>query len=100
MTGIDYFAWIVLLIILGSVIVGVVVLGALPGKVAEQRGHPQADAIRVAGWLGLLLTGGLLWVVAMIWAFTRLRQFGLTDQFEARVTALEKHLKNSRGTSP
>ena len=45
------------------------VLGSLPGKIADGRGHPQADAIRVAGWLGLL-TMGLLWPFALIWAYT------------------------------
>ena len=42
-------------------------LGGLPGKTARERGHPQADAISVLGWLGLLL-GFLPWVVAMVWA--------------------------------
>jgi hypothetical protein len=47
-------------------------LGALPGRIARQRGHPQTDAINVAGWLGLL-TLGVLWPFALIWAFTRQR---------------------------
>ena len=42
-------------------------LGGLPGKTARERGHPQADAISVLGWLGLLL-GLLPWLVAMVWA--------------------------------
>jgi len=42
-------------------------LGGLPGKTARERGHPQADAISVLGWLGLLL-GFLPWLVAMVWA--------------------------------
>ena len=45
-------------------------LGSLPGQIASRRGHPQADAIRVAGWVGLA-TLGLFWPVALIWAFTR-----------------------------
>ena len=36
----------------------------------ERRGHPQADAIQVAGWLGIL-TLGLLWPFALVWAFSR-----------------------------
>jgi len=46
----------------------VVRLGALPGQIAKRREHPQADAIQVAGWLGIL-TMGLLWPLALIWAF-------------------------------
>jgi hypothetical protein len=49
----------------------VVNLGRLPGRVAQRRGHPQAAAINVAGWLGLA-TLGLLWPLALIWAFSKL----------------------------
>ena len=45
-------------------------LGGLPGKKARERDHPQAEAIEVLGWLGLLL-GGVGWVVALIWAYTK-----------------------------
>jgi hypothetical protein len=44
-------------------------LGSYPGKVARRRGHPQADAINVLGWLGPL-AGGLGWLVALVWANT------------------------------
>ena len=69
-TGLDYFAFIVMAVLLAATIWVAVVLGALPGRIAERRGHPQADAIRVAGWFGLL-TLGLLWPLALIWAYTR-----------------------------
>jgi Zn-dependent protease with chaperone function len=42
-------------------------LGGMPGKTAHERGHPQADAITVLGWLGLLF-GGVGWVIAMVWS--------------------------------
>ena len=42
-------------------------LGGLPGKKAAARKHPQAEAIKVLGWLGLLF-GGVGWMVAMVWA--------------------------------
>ena len=44
-----------------------VVLGSLPGKTAVKRNHPQAEAINVLGWLGMLF-GGVGWIVAMVWA--------------------------------
>lgn len=70
MSPLDIFAWIVLLVIVLSALAVIVVAGGFPGKIAAQRGHPQADAIRVAGWLGLL-TFGVVWVIALIWAFMR-----------------------------
>ena len=52
------------------IIVGLLIwLGGLPGKIAKQHHHPQAAAIEVCGWLGILL-GGIGWPIAMVWAFT------------------------------
>jgi len=52
-----------------ATMLGVVVwLAMLPGKVAAQREHPQAEAIRIAGWLGIIT--GIVWIVALIWAYT------------------------------
>ena len=48
---------------------GGVGLGRLPGGIARQRGHPQAEAINVCGWWGVL-TLGLLLPLAYIWAYT------------------------------
>jgi len=45
-------------------------IGGFPGKKATERNHPQAEAITVLGWLGLLL-GGVGWVVAVVWAYTK-----------------------------
>ncbi|MBW2272627.1 MAG: DUF3302 domain-containing protein [Deltaproteobacteria bacterium] len=70
MTGLDYFTFVVLILLTGAGLAGAVFLGSLPGKIAADRGHPQADAIRVAGWLGLL-TMGLFFPIALIWAYTR-----------------------------
>lgn len=65
----DWFALIVLLVSVLTVLIAVVLLGMLPGRIARQRKHPQAEAIAVCGWWGLL-TMGLLLPVAWIWAYT------------------------------
>lgn len=70
MSGLDIFAWIVLIVLIVTVIIGFVILAMLPGKIAKQRGHPQAEAINVAGWLGALAMG-VFWPFALVWAFTR-----------------------------
>jgi hypothetical protein len=56
-------------------------LGSLPGKKARERNHPQADAINVLGWLGLLL-GIAPWLVALVWAYTRVSGPFATGQSE------------------
>ncbi|WP_375778598.1 DUF3302 domain-containing protein [Bradyrhizobium sp. ma5] len=43
-------------------------LGQLPGRLARKWEHPYAAAVSVAGWIGIA-TGGLLWPLALIWAF-------------------------------
>jgi len=42
-------------------------LAGMPGRDARKRGHPDAEAISLLGWLGLPL-GGVGWLVAMVWA--------------------------------
>ena len=42
----------------------------LPEKIAERRGHPQADAIKTLCLLSLVF-GGLLWPLAWLWAYSK-----------------------------
>jgi len=91
MAFIDIFAWIVLIVIVLSVVAALVVVAMLPGKLARQRNHPQAEAINIAGIAGIF-TFGVVWVLALIWAFTK--PDGRADDEElaalkARVAALE-----------
>ncbi len=70
MDPLDIFALVVLLTIVLTVLIGAVFLGGLPGRIADRRGHPQADAVRACGWLGLL-TLGVLWPIAVVWAYMK-----------------------------
>lgn len=63
------FALIVLTTLIATSIALVVWLAMLPGKIAFKREHPEAEAIRMAGWLGILT--GIVWILALIWAYTR-----------------------------
>ena len=57
-------------VIVAAAVLLFVKLGALPGQIASNRGHPQHDAIQVAGWLGVFSLG-ILWPLALVWAFTK-----------------------------
>ena len=59
------FAVLVLLVLLGIWIY--MTLAAMPGEKAREFNHPQARAINVLGWLGLLL-GIIPWLIALVWA--------------------------------
>ena len=43
-------------------------LAGLPGRIALARNHPEAEAVKLMGWAGLLPTI-YPWVQAFIWAF-------------------------------
>lgn len=43
-------------------------IAGLPGRIAIARNHPDAEAVKLMGWAGLLPTI-LPWVQAFIWAF-------------------------------
>ena len=65
----QYFALFVLIVLLLAAVAAWVALGMAPGKIARQRNHPQADAINVCGWWGVI-TMGILCPVAFVWAYT------------------------------
>ncbi len=89
----DIFALIVLGVLVAAIIWLVVVLGPIPGNVAAGRNHPQADAIRVLGWIGII-TLGPAWLAALVWAYTRpVGGAGLAG----RVAALEEEVRELKG---
>lgn len=59
--------FIILVVIFLIVIWIYAVLAKIPGEKARERGHPQADAINVLSWIGLLF-GGVPWLLALVWA--------------------------------
>ncbi len=87
---------LIALTVLAGVVV--VILGTLPGKIATRRHHPQAEAINVASWLGII-TLGVLWPFALIWAYIRPREqpAGTSPEklasLESRVEALEEQVR-------
>ncbi len=68
MSALDIFALFVLLVMIVAGIGLFVVLGMLPGKVAEQRNHPYQQAIAIGSWVALV-AGGVLWPILLIWAY-------------------------------
>ena len=70
MTFLDIFALLVLLVLAAAVVGIWVILGMLPGNIARKRNHPQAEAINVCGWWGVI-TLGILLPLAFIWAYTK-----------------------------
>ncbi|MCJ9700128.1 DUF3302 domain-containing protein [Bradyrhizobium sp. SHOUNA76] len=67
--ALDAFAFVVFAVLILVGVIIIVTLGKLPGQLAHKWNHPQAGAINAMSWIGIA-TGGLLWPVAFIWAFT------------------------------
>ena len=51
-----------------SILLILVWLAGLPGRIAIARKHPDAEAVKLMGWVGLLPTI-VPWIQAFIWAF-------------------------------
>jgi CBS domain containing-hemolysin-like protein len=66
----DYLAIFVLFFVPALLIYVFWMIHILPEKIAERRGHPQADAIKTLCLLSLVF-GGLLWPIAWLWAYSK-----------------------------
>ena len=89
----DIFALIVMGILLAMTIWLVVLLGSMPGKIAKAHGHPQAEAIQVLGWIGII-TLGISWFIAITWAYTKpIGKASTHSGLDARVKALENQIE-------
>jgi uncharacterized membrane protein len=86
----DIFALVVMGVLIAFVIFLVVLIGPIPGNIAKKRGHPQADAINALGWIGII-TLGLAWPIALVWAYTRSGEQH-ADYLSERVATLEAEL--------
>jgi len=90
----DIFALVVLLLLVGVGIWLIVFLGNLPGNIAREAGHPQTDAIVALSWIGLL-TMGVAWFAALVWA--RTRPPASNSEIEHRLQLLEARLAQKEG---
>lgn len=63
-------AWIVLIVAPIIIIALFWIVHILPEKIAEQRHHPQASAIKTLCLLSLFF-GGMLWPLAWLWAYSK-----------------------------
>jgi CBS domain containing-hemolysin-like protein len=66
----DVLAWVVLIVVPLAGLWLFWLVHILPEKIAEQKGHPQAPAIKTLCLLSLVF-GGMLWPIAWLWAYTK-----------------------------
>ncbi|OHX68588.1 hypothetical protein NH26_15620 [Flammeovirga pacifica] len=51
----------------------------IPEEIAKKRNHPQQDSIHMMCLLSLVM-GGMLWPIALIWAYSNPMQFYQTQE--------------------
>ena len=90
----EIFALIVLGVLVAAAIWLVVLIGNIPGNIARAADHPQAGAISLLAWVGLL-TFGIGWFVALVWA--RVRPVVPTVDMELRISKLEEKIALMEG---
>ena len=92
--GLDIFALVVMLLLVGAVIWLVVFLGNMPGDIARKRNHPQVAAISALGWIGVI-TLGAGFLVAIVWAYYIPGNVAEPDEkLKKRIVSLEQQLQD------
>ncbi len=86
----EIFALVVLGVVCAIGLWLLVIIGNLPGKLAREAGHPQAEAISYLAWIGLL-TLGIGWFIALVWA--KMKPLGRDPALEQRVCELVARLE-------
>ena len=70
-------------------------IAGLPGRIALARNHPEAEAVKIMGWAGLLPTV-LPWIQAFIWAFKPTDIVDIRRFPNAEAKALEEDLRRQK----
>ena len=96
----DFFSLFILLVIIVVVVAIILVLAWLPGDLARKRHSPWAEAINVAGWVGILLFP--IWMLALIAAFVQPRtgegaQIAISESETAELAASLASISNRIG---
>ena len=101
MDFLDVFSLLILLGLLLGAVGLVLLLAYTPGAIARKRHSPWAEAINIAGWVGILVFP--IWIVALSAAFIRPRtgegaaiaiSEAETAELAATISTLSEHLNN------
>lgn len=95
----DYLTFLTLFLTVVAVLALWVWLAGLPGRIAIARKHPEAEAVKMLGYAGLLPTV-YPWMQALIWAFkpTDIIDIRRFPPEEAR--AIDEDIARLKGAEP
>jgi hypothetical protein len=95
----DYLTFLTMFLAVAALVLLWIWLAGLPGRIAIARKHPEAEAVRLLGYAGLLPTV-YPWVQAFIWAFkpTEIVDIRRFPREEAR--AIDEDIARLQGSTP
>jgi hypothetical protein len=94
----DYVTFAALAILGAGFVTTLVLVAGLPGRIAIARGHPDAEAVNIMGWAGLLPV--LPWIQAFIWAFKPTDIVDIRRMPAEEAKAVDEEIAHLKGTAP
>jgi hypothetical protein len=94
----DYITFVSLALAGVAFILIIVFIGGLPGRIAVSRNHPDAQAVTVMGWAGLLAV--VPWMQAFIWAFKPTDKVDIRRFPREEARATEEEIARLKGETP
>ena len=94
----DYITFASLAVIVFGFILFLILILGLPGKIAIARKHPEADAVKLMGWVGFVAI--VPWIQALIWAFKPTDVVDIRRFPKEERVATEQEIARLSGKSP
>jgi hypothetical protein len=94
----DYITFLVLLLCMVIFLAFLVWLAGMPGRIAISRKHPDAEAVKVMGYLGFLPI--VPWLQAFIWAFKPTDIVDIRRYPAAEAQAIDEEIARLSGETP
>jgi Protein of unknown function (DUF3302) len=92
----DYLTFLTMFLMVCSVGAVWIFLAGLPGRIALSRKHPEAEAVKLLGYAGLLPTI-YPWIQAFIWAFKPTNIIDIRRFPKAEAEAIEEDIARLKG---
>ncbi|MFO0826697.1 MAG: DUF3302 domain-containing protein [Phycisphaerales bacterium] len=95
----DYLTFLTMFLVAVAIVMSWIWLAGLPGRIALARKHPDAEAIKLMGYAGLLPTV-YPWVQAFIWAFKPTDIIDIRRWPREEAAAIDAETARLRGEDP
>jgi hypothetical protein len=95
----DYLTFLTLFLTVVAVLALWIFLAGLPGRIATARKHPEAEAVKMLGFAGLLPTV-YPWMQALIWAYKPTDVVDIRRFPREEAQAIDEDIARLKGEAP